>query len=331
MSKNLLVVGEGVIILALIGVLVFRNFSLGFGNAGILNSVSKEEIGGKTIDFIKNNLARPNTEIELKDTEESHGIYKINFNIMGQDETAYVTKDAKYLFFQPIDMQPPKPQELPQAEKPSVDLFVMSFCPFGNQTEELMMPVAKLLGNKADIELHYILYSNYSSGYPDYCIDKENKYCSMHGIQEVHQDIRELCVAKYQKDKFWDFVQEINKQATSENVDQKWESVAQGLGIDVQQIKTCQEQEGQNLLAKEVELTRDQYPVQDPSKHKGKEKEEISASPTLTINGMIYDGQRGSNEYKEAICSAFSKAPAECSQNLNNPGSESGASSGSCK
>ncbi|MDD4937724.1 MAG: thioredoxin domain-containing protein [Candidatus Shapirobacteria bacterium] len=40
--------------------------------------------------------------------------------------------------------------------KPEFNFFVMSFCPYGNQIEEVIKPIASLLGNKADIHPHYI-------------------------------------------------------------------------------------------------------------------------------------------------------------------------------
>lgn len=46
----------------------------------------------------------------------------------------------------------------PKKQKnPRVDFFVMSFCPFGNQAEDGLAPVAKLLGDKVDWRPHYIV------------------------------------------------------------------------------------------------------------------------------------------------------------------------------
>ena len=42
-------------------------------------------------------------------------------------------------------------------EKTNLKLFVMSFCPFGNQAEIGLKPVAELLGDKFDFEPHYIV------------------------------------------------------------------------------------------------------------------------------------------------------------------------------
>jgi len=43
-----------------------------------------------------------------------------------------------------------------KTSKPILQFFVMSFCPYGNQMEEILAPVVKLIGQKADIQPHYI-------------------------------------------------------------------------------------------------------------------------------------------------------------------------------
>jgi hypothetical protein len=64
-----------------------------------------------------------------------------------------------------------------KSDKPDFQFYVMSFCPYGNQMEDLVKPIAELLGNKANIRPQYIfekigdlaLYckSNYSSPYQE--------------------------------------------------------------------------------------------------------------------------------------------------------------------
>jgi hypothetical protein len=51
--------------------------------------------------------------------------------------------------------------------KPEFDFFVMSFCPYGNQMEELLKPVVKLLDKVATIQPHYIFEK--VTGLSDYC------------------------------------------------------------------------------------------------------------------------------------------------------------------
>lgn len=46
--------------------------------------------------------------------------------------------------------------EIDKTKKPELKFFVMSFCPYGNQIEDALMPVADLLGDKVDIKPQYI-------------------------------------------------------------------------------------------------------------------------------------------------------------------------------
>lgn len=43
-----------------------------------------------------------------------------------------------------------------KTNKPKLDFYVMSFCPYGNQMEDVLRPIFDLIGNKADITPHYI-------------------------------------------------------------------------------------------------------------------------------------------------------------------------------
>jgi len=278
--------------------------------------LSAEDAGQKAIEYIVENFFNGDASASLLKTAEESGLYKIKFEIGGTEYDSYVSKDGKFLFPDTIDMEPPSLKEIPKTEVPKVQVFVMSFCPFGNQAEEIMMPVQNLLGDKADIELNYVIYSNYGSGYPEYCLDEENKYCSMHGIQELNQNVREICVQKYQSEKFWDFVKEINEKADYKNVDEKWESIAKDLGIDVEKVKKCQAEQGESLLAQELALNKISYPVQDSARHKGQEEITIAGSPTIVINGVVYDGDRSPDAYKEGVCSGFLNRPSECNQKL---------------
>lgn len=182
-----------------------------------------------------------------------------------------------------------------------VDFYVMSYCPYGNQAEEAIEPVYRLMKDKVSFNPHYVIYANYKGGGADYCI-ADGKYCSMHGIQEVHQDIRELCVAKYLgMDKYFDFILAMNKKCSSANADTCYEQVAKDLKLDVNKIKTCQEKESIELAANEFNLNQQLG---------------VSGSPTVFINDLDYNGGRTPQAYLDAICAKFSTKPNECSQKL---------------
>lgn len=281
-----------------------------------------QEAGEKAINFINQNILKGQATASLVNIIEESGLYKLTFTIEDREFTSHVAKDGKLLFLEGVDLDQESPsspgeesepsQETPKTEEPNVKLFIMSFCPFGNQAEELMMPVVELLGEKVDIEPHYVIYSNYGGGGPEYCEDEDNKYCSMHGIQELHQGVRELCVYKYQKERFWDFLKEINKNCSSQNADTCWEAVAKNMGIDVQKIKDCQKNETLSLLEEELALNK---------------KYGVGGSPQLFINDLEYKGERNSEGYKTGVCAAFQDPPEECQKDLGNDG---GSVEGGC-
>lgn len=304
-----------ILIVLLIAAIVFIVIS-GINTKPKTTIVDKTQVVDKAMNFINKNLLQGQALAVLKSTEKVGDLYRITIDINGREFSSYITLDGRYFFPQGVDIdaflknQTQQNQQnqnnnnkIPKTEKPSVMLFTMSFCPFGNQAEQAMKPVADLLKKVLDIEPHYVIYSNYRGGGPNYCLDNESKYCSMHGIQEVHQDVRELCVYKYDKDKYWDFVSSINTKCSASNVDSCWESVANDTGLNVDQIKQCQKQEAIDLLKQELALDN-QYNVR--------------ASPTLIINGVRYRGSRTPQAFKQAICSAFKTEPDECSQSIAN-------------
>jgi len=211
-------------------------------------------------------------------------------------------------------------------------LFVMAFCPYGNDAENQMKPVVDALKNQVNFQLHYIIYQNYQG--KKYCLTDKMKYCSMHTTSEVKEDIRELCVEKYQPEKLWDYVIKINKETTAAKVDQDWEKIASEAGVNIEQVKTCQKNEGTKLLDQELVLTNKSYPVENPQRHRStsghyQTEMKIQGSPTLVINGVIYDGKVSTVNYQKAICAAFKNPPASCDKTLKSEAKANG--SGSCQ
>ena len=166
------------------------------------------------------------------------------------------------------------------------------------------MPVANLLKNSIKIEPHYIVSK---SG---------EKYASLHGDQELNQNVRELCVYKYQPDKFWSFLKQVNEDCTAENADSCWKGAASKVGINVNQISNCEKNEKNALLDAEIALT---------------EKYGVEGSPTLLINETTYQGARSEEGYKQAICGAFNQAPQECDIVLGETTDQTTTSSGGCQ
>jgi hypothetical protein len=175
----------------------------------------------------------------------------------------------------------------------------MSYCPYGNMAEEGIEPAYQLLKNKAEFSPHYVIYSNYQGGGKQYCMDDASKYCSMHGVQEMNQGIRELCVHKLMGDSaYFKFVLEMNKKCSAGNADTCWEGVAKSTGIDAAKVKSCFDSEGLAIAESELKL----------NKALG-----VQGSPTVFVEGEPYSGGRSPADYAQALCSSFETSPSECS------------------
>lgn len=295
---------------------------LGFGayvkapeiKALIIGGLSVQEAKNKTEEFIKNNLVAPGTEITIKELVVENGLYKATVNVGQQEIVSYLTKDGKKFFPQVMDIaeveaktEETKKQEeeevnkeMPKADKPVVDLFVMSFCPYGNKAEDTMKPVYDLLKNKAEFNFHYIVNSN------------GEEIQSLHGAPEVLQNEREACVLKDSgKDKWFALVTYVNKNCGSDGA--CWEAGAKAAGLNVAKINACVQAQGVALMKADEKKSTDA---------------KASGSPTMLINGTstkaVY--QYGNSEaYKKAICDTFTTAPEECAKTLS---AETSATSG---
>ncbi len=184
--------------------------------------------------------------------------------------------------------------------KPQVDFFVMSYCPYGNMAEEALSQVYDVLGDTVKYVPHNVIYSNYRNGGSAYCMDESNKYCSMHGVQEMNQGIREVCVYKTMGiKKYFDFVKAMNAQCTAENADVCWENAAKGIGLDTSAIDSCYVNNG--IEYADQDLTLDNAL-------------NVRGSPTIFMNGQPYNSGRDASSYQRQLCSMFSpsKKPAGC-------------------
>ena len=294
--------GIGVIVLL---ILLFS------GKGGVTGAVVSEDVAAKNLlSFIKTQVGK---EATLISSEREGALYKITVEYQGEKVPVYVSMDGKYLIAQPIPLsqtafntnsEEETPKEVPKTDKPKVDLYVMSFCPYGNRAENTMLPVYNLLKNKIDFSVHYIVQV---SG---------NNVESLHGQAEVDQDMREACVLNESGiAKWWAFVSYVNNKCGSDG--SCWEDAAKNASLDAKKIKDCVSKKGLELMKVDAKLSSDNNAM---------------ASPTLIINGVKTNAvyQYGNSEaYKKALCDAFTTSPTECSKELTSS-SDSSVSGGSC-
>ena len=308
-------------------------FAVGFfakGNAPVTGQViqgaaDKNVVANEVLGLINQNinLQGGTGNATLVSVAEESGLYKITLSIDGQDTPFYATTDGAY-YVQAYKISDIKDQMAAAAEeqqtpsvqktdKPNVKMFVMSYCPYGEQAENGLGPALETIGlGNVTFEPHFVIYDNYQGGGPNYCFDNESLYCSMHGINEIREDIRQLVIWKYWPDKWWAYVNKVNAETSTGDIESKWEGIATSVGLEPEKIKDYFNKEALTLLVNEASLNA---------------KYSVRGSPTILINDVQYSGGRTPEAFKAGICGAFNTPPSSCGQTLNSTAS---TTSGSC-
>lgn len=296
----------------LFALLIISMFTQGF--AGLFKSqLGAQQVADKTTKYVNDVLLQGKMTATVQDVKDIGNLYNMKLNIGGQVFDSYVTKDGKLLFPQAIELDksietgPTQPtqtavscEDMEKKDKPTAEVYYMAYCPYGVQAMKGMYPVAKLFGDKVDIQPHFVIYDNYQGGSADYCMN-DGKLCSMHGIEELKEDIRQACIYKYQKDKFWDYTNCAMTECSLGNIATCWETCADKNKVDKAKVNECSDKEGAALMEAEKKLN---------------EEKGVSGSPTIFVNGVPYEGGRSPDNFKENICCGFNSKPGECGQSL---------------
>lgn len=159
---------------------------------------------------------------------------------------------------------------------PTLEMYVMSQCPFGVQVVNAVAPVKQQLGDNLNLKIGYI-----GAG-------TAGNFQSLHGPAEVKGDIAQLCAAKQAPKKYLDMIVCQNKNPRA--VDTNWKECAGEVGMDAAALEACVNgDEGAQLLAASFA----------EAQQKG-----AQGSPTMFMNGKPYDGGRKSRDFLKAACAA---------------------------
>ena len=177
------------VILALIVAYLFFT-----GSSGITGNVISGDDAGVILTEHLNDLTGGG--VEYISNEDIGSLYQVTVNYEGQDVPVFITKDGTY-FVQgavpitgeviadtPTDAptQTPPPANLIKSDKPEVELFVMTHCPYGTQAEKGFIPAIETLGDSIDSSVkfvHYFLHDPEETETPiQICIreNEPNKY-----------------------------------------------------------------------------------------------------------------------------------------------------------
>jgi glutaredoxin len=185
-----------------------------------------------------------------------------------------------YIALEPKAPKPPSGGEQPGGEQTkkanvTIELFVMSQCPYGVQAEEVVKKVIDGFGGEVNLSLHFIADAN-SNG----------SFSSLHGQPEVEEDLRQVCIMKYYPNSLLEYLSCVATGYT--NVGSIWESCASQNKIDVNIIEGCSTgSEGKALLSENI---------------KRSDEAGVSLSPTIYLNGQAYSGGRDESSLTRGVC-----------------------------
>jgi hypothetical protein len=286
--------------LTLIAGLLIGYLLTNFGIIPNFNNISKEMAKSKTEAYL---ATLPLQSYEVKSVMDDKDVYKIELTVNGQPYTSYISKDGRTLYQGGIDLNAPvdgtatadtggtpqAPVDLPKSDKPNVELFVMSHCPYGTQIEKGILPVVEALGNKIDFEIKFVDYA-------------------MHGEKEVLEQLNQYCIEKMNKATYLTYLKcflDAGDGATCLNT----------AGIDQTALKDCTAKADAEFKIsanfKDKTTWKGSYPVFNTHKDDNT-KYGVAGSPTLIINGAEAQAGRDSASLLSTICAAFNTAPAEC-------------------
>lgn len=293
------------------------------GSVNLTSAKQLEAIKTKAEKFINENLVQPGTNAAIKSIVEESGMYKIMVGVGTQEIAAYISKDGKNFYPQVYDMDGQKAeqgnsensgqgtvQSVTKKDKPVVELFVMSYCPYGLQMEKGILPAADLLGSKINFQLKFVDYI-------------------MHGQKEVDENLRQYCIQEKEPAKLSAYLDCFTKQDNAS-------SCLASVKIDASSLSSCVDGTDAQFkinakVADKSQWQNPQYPPFDIYQADN-EKYNVQGSPTLVINGTSVQTARDPQSLLDAICSGFAEQPNECKQKLSTaspaPGFGSGTGSG---
>ena len=143
-----------------------------------------------------------------------------------KDVVALHTKDVDHSR-SPMNLEELLTSRIARMGKPTLELFVMSYCPFGVQAEEKLIPIVKEFGNKIDFKLQFIAQEKEAPSAQDI-----TPFTSLHGYPEVAENIRQLLIAQEYPEQYLDYIL-----CRGKKLDKSWEDCAEKLDIDVVKIQ----------------------------------------------------------------------------------------------
>ena len=285
-----MIAGAIVLILLIAGSFAYKNYRQKV-------DIGPDAIKAKVEKFLSENVPAT-AKIGIKDITKDGDMYKITVTVDKQEIPVFVTRDGKKLIQAQgvIDLDqapaadagaqnqaPEKTEAEQKTDVPTVDLFVMSYCPYGLQMEKGLLPAIEALGNKIKFNLKFVSYT-------------------LHGPKEVAENVNQYCIQKTQPTKLDNYLKCFWKDSKGAS-----DFCMKSTGINTAQVASC------------VTDTNKQFNPTEKAFDIDKEenvKFGVQGSPTLVVNGTTISSGRDSASVLKAICTGFTNQPKECSTKL---------------
>lgn len=279
------------------------------------HNLTQAEAKAKVENFINNSLMQEGMKAEIGSVTKENGMFKVAVKIgegkQQQEIISYLSLDGTKFFPNVMDIaeteqkiaEQKKAQagavsaaEIPKTDKPTVELFVMSYCPYGTQIEKGILPVIGALGAKINYSLKFVSYA-------------------MHEKKEIDENLKQYCIQKNEPAKLSAYLKCFLKDSA------KSEACSKSIGINAAKLAGCIAETDNQFKVTEQYNNKDSwsngtFPPFDVNKTDN-EKYGVKGSPTLVINGVEASAAgRDSASLLKTVCSGFSKEPKECSVKL---------------
>jgi len=271
---------------------------------------SAQNVGKNFVSYVNSQGAVNASYISAKSF--SKDLFESTVLINNRTVPVYLTKDGKY-FVQivfpigkvnnfptntnaPSNNAPSQSQtKIPKNDKPIVDLFVMSYCPYGTQAEKGIIPALEALNGSVNFNLKFVYYSMHTSN------------------GEIPENLNQYCIQKTQPEKLIPYLKCF---LGSEN----GTSCLTKVGINMKQVNSCKNETDKKYnvtynLNDKASWLNGQFPLFSVDKDLNT-KYGVQGSPTLVINGVKANSGRDPQSFLKTICSGFNNQPAACSKQL---------------
>ena len=210
----------------------------------------KQHVGNPKKENIRR-AAETSLCLTCHDTKHSPGFAKV---------VALYTQDVDHSR-QPMNLQELLASRVSRMGKPTLELFVMSYCPFGVQAEEKIIPIVKEFGDTIDFKLRFIAQEKEAVSFQEV-----TPFTSLHGYPEVAENIRQLLIAQEHPDKYLDYIL-----CRGKKLGKSWEDCAEKYGIDVAKIQALFDSpEAEQLFRKNIKRAAEL---------------DVRVSPTILVDG----------------------------------------------